>query len=91
LEAMACGIPVISSNASSMPEVVGEAGLLIDPADESLWAEKLLLLFRDAELRRTFARLGLERSRIFTWQQTATRTMDVYRDVLGDVRGGGRG
>jgi glycosyltransferase involved in cell wall biosynthesis len=71
--------------------VVGEAGLLIDPADESLWAEKLLLLFRDAELRRTLARLGLERSRIFTWQQTATRTMDVYRDVLGGVRGGGRG
>lgn len=91
LEAMACGIPVISSNASSMPEVVGEAGLMIDPADESLWAEKLLLLFRDAELRRTLARLGLEQSRIFTWQQTATRTMDVYRDVLGDVRGGGRG
>jgi glycosyltransferase involved in cell wall biosynthesis len=81
LEAMACGRAVACSNTSALPEVVDGAAILFDPysMDEMVRALRDLLL--DDELRRRMERLGLQRAAHFSWQKTAERTLDVYRDV----------
>lgn len=81
LEAMACGTPVITSNSTSLPEVVGEAGLTASPYDEGAWVEALRRLARDRDLHDRLAAEGLQRARRFTWQETARRTVEVYREV----------
>jgi alpha-1,3-rhamnosyl/mannosyltransferase len=80
LEAMACGTPVIASNRTSLPEVVGDAGLLVDPEPEAL-AAAISRLMADAGLRLTLRARGLERAATFSWQRTATETLRVYREV----------
>lgn len=82
LEAMACGTAVIGSTASSLPEVVGDAGLLVDPDDTPGLAESMLRLAADSELRQQLERRGLERSASFTWQETARLTAGVYQRAL---------
>ncbi len=84
LEAMANGVPVITSNRSAMPEVCGDAGLLVNPENEDELAEALCLLARDEELRRDLAVRGLERARKFTWEKAVQATWAVYRELLGD-------
>ena len=81
LEAMASGVPVVTSDISAMPEVAGDAAILVDPesVDRLAWAISLLLT--DPELRATTIRRGLARSREFTWEETARRTAAVYRLV----------
>ena len=87
VEAMACGTPVVASDASSFPEVVGDAGLLVDPSDESLWAERLVSLLRDADLRRTLGQKAVDRARLFTWETMTEKTIDAYCKVAaGDSR-----
>ncbi len=81
LEAMACGTPVIASDATSLPEVVGDAGLLVPPHDERAWAEALRRLASDRALHDRLAAEGLARARRFTWDETARRTAEVYRSV----------
>lgn len=82
LEAMARGVPVACSSASSLPEVAGDAGLLFDPHDEVAMAAALeRLLFDRDEAERLRAR-GLERARQFSWERTARATLDSYRSVL---------
>ena len=81
LEAMACGTPVICSRASSLPEVVGEAGLLCDPLDVGDLARALMIAFSDDALRWRLAEAGLARSRQFTWESAALATWKVYQDV----------
>ncbi len=81
LEAMACGVPVICSNASSLPEVVGEAGLLLPPTDVQAWQEALSHLLADATLRADLRARGLIRARQFTWENAARRTLDVYQAI----------
>ncbi|HXF69967.1 MAG TPA: glycosyltransferase family 1 protein [Thermoflexus sp.] len=81
LEAMACGTPVIAARASSLPEVVGEAGLLIDPGDVEGWVEGIRSLLRDAELRETLRARGLARARQFTWEATAEATVALYNKI----------
>lgn len=83
LEAMACGVPVLTSNVSSLPEVVGDAAMTVDPEDEAAMAEGLLTLATDADLRARIAAAGLERAAAFTWRRTAEAVLAVYRDVLG--------
>lgn len=83
LEAMACGTPVAVADATSLPEVVGDAGLRIAPGDAGAWAGALVALAGDAELRARLARTGLARAAAFTWRAAAERTMDVYRGVAG--------
>jgi glycosyltransferase involved in cell wall biosynthesis len=87
LEAMACGAPVIASSASSIPEVVGDAGLLIDPHDVRGWYEALAAILgssaRAAELRAA----GIARAAGFTWRKSAMQTSDAYRFAILD---GGR-
>lgn len=83
LEAMACGTPVISSNASSLPEVVGDAGVLVPPDDVPGWAQAVVELMQDAGRRDEFTRRGLERARAFSWQRAAEQTVEVYRKACG--------
>jgi glycosyltransferase involved in cell wall biosynthesis len=81
LEAMACGTPVICSNRSSLPEVVGEGGILVDPTAEK-FAGAMSTVMNDAYLRRRLSAQGLEQAAKFSWKRTAEMTRDVYRQVL---------
>jgi glycosyltransferase involved in cell wall biosynthesis len=83
LEAMACGCPVVTSNLSSMPEVAGDAALLVDPASEDELAEAMLALAGDAALRARLVAAGHARARApgFSWQACGASTLQVYRDV----------
>ena len=82
LESMACGTPVITSNVSSMPEFVGDSGLLIDPNDISTIQNALRDLLLNDQLRLELSERALKRSKEFTWKETARKTLDVYRRVL---------
>jgi glycosyltransferase involved in cell wall biosynthesis len=82
LEAMARGVPVACSNASSLPEVAGDAALLFDPRDQAAIAGALTRLFEDAALRERLTALGLERAREFTWERTAHLTLESYARAL---------
>lgn len=82
LEAMACGTPVVVSNVSSLPEVVGDAALLVDPKSEEDLAVALHRLVTDEQLRLALREKGLARAGTFSWQRAARETLDVYRQVL---------
>ena len=82
LEAMTCGTPVITSNAASLPEVVGEAGLMLAPDDVGGWSAGLKRLWTDAILRAELAERGLRQAQQFTWQSTSRQIVRAYRDVL---------
>jgi glycosyltransferase involved in cell wall biosynthesis len=83
LEAMACGTPVIASNTSSLPEVLGEAGILLDPDDVGAWAQAMERVLVDEPLARQMRHKGLRQAGKFSWQRTAQHTAAVYRQVLG--------
>ncbi|MCC2670823.1 MAG: hypothetical protein K0Q72_3294 [Armatimonadetes bacterium] len=82
LEAMACGTPVITSNTSSLPEVVGDAAVTLDPLDVEGLAQAMLSLLHDDSRRAALAAAGPRRAAGFTWDRTARDTVDVYRAVL---------
>ena len=82
LEAMSCGTPVIASNCSSIPEVVGDAGLLFDPYSTSELADLLLYLLDHPLERDRLIAKGYQRAKMFSWDKTAAQTIDVYRSVL---------
>jgi glycosyltransferase involved in cell wall biosynthesis len=86
LEAMACGTPVVTSNTSSLPEVVGDAGIMVDPHDAAALAAALTQLLNDADLRADLRTRGLQRAARFTWSTTAERTLRAYEDAAGLVR-----
>jgi glycosyltransferase involved in cell wall biosynthesis len=87
LEAMACGTAVISSTASSLPEVVGEAGLLVDPAEPAALAMAMGQVLKDTDLQGTMRAAGLARAQGFSWQETARRTVESYRRALAPEEG----
>jgi glycosyltransferase involved in cell wall biosynthesis len=82
LEAMHCGCPVIASNTSSIPEVAGDAGLLVSPLDSDALTQQLLTLLSDDSRAREFAARGRQRAQSFTWHNTAEKTLTVYRELL---------
>ena len=82
LEAMACGTPVVVARRASLPEVVGEAGLLVDPDDPDDIARALARVLTEEPLRTKMRELGLAQAARFTWEETARRTLEVYRSVL---------
>jgi len=82
LEAMACGTPVLAANASALPEVVGEAGVLVDPYDVEALTDAMRELLRDAALRLRLGEAGRKRAATFTWQEAARRTLQVYGEAL---------
>lgn len=77
LEAMACGVPVVTTRVSSLPEVVGDSGLLCEP-DPDDFARNILSLVQSPCLRRRYAALGIERAAGFDWSRVAARSLDVY-------------
>lgn len=82
LEAMACGVPAITSNVSSIPEVVGDTGLMVHPQDTQGLAQAMQLLVEAPEVRRGLAQKALARSAQFTWAHCVDQTIDAYRRVL---------
>ncbi len=84
LEAMACGTPPVVSDRSSLPEVVGDAGLLVNPDDADSIAEALRRLLTDSKLRDTLRAAGLARARTFTWWRTAETVREVYARVMAE-------
>ncbi len=85
LEAMACGTPVVASNRSSLPEVVGEGGILVEPTDVEALAEAMETLLVDDVLRAELRPRALAQAARFSWEQTALETLAVYRKVARDV------
>ena len=82
LEAMACGIPVVCSSASSLPEIVGDAAVTLDPRDAAAWAAAITKLLENGDLRADFRERGLARAAEFSWENTARETFGVYRSAL---------
>ena len=82
LEAMACGTAVISSTASSLPEVVGQAGLLIDPTNTETLAKAMEQVLADREMQQEMESAGLAQAQKFSWEQTARQTVTSYRRAL---------
>jgi len=81
LEAMACGIPVVSSNNSSIAEVSGAAAVLVDPANLKEMAVSLEKVLDETTLRQKMISLGLERAKMFSWKKTAEKTLKIYREL----------
>jgi glycosyltransferase involved in cell wall biosynthesis len=84
VEAMASGTPVLASRAASIPEVVGESGLLLDPDDPRRWADAIVHVMTDAVLRARLRTDGQARAALFTWGRTARITLEVYQRVARD-------
>ena len=82
LEAMQCGAPVIAGNRTSIPEVVGNAGLLFDPFDTNSLVQALTRVLDDSEYRAALRIQGLERAREFDWKQTARMTLQAYQKAV---------
>lgn len=83
LEAMACGTPVVTSNVSSLPEVAGDAALLVDPYDVDELADAMRRILADRDLAMELRCKGLARAETFSWERTARETIAVYERVLG--------
>ena len=82
LEALACGVPVVGSNASSVPEIVGEAGMLVDPDDARSMAGALIAVVTDDELHEKLSSAAVEQAHKFSWEKCARETLQAYRDAL---------
>lgn len=82
LEAMASGTPVICSNASSLPEVVGDAAILVEPNDIAGFTAQLLRVTGDVALQTELRTRGLQRAALFSWERCATQVWQVYREIL---------
>jgi glycosyltransferase involved in cell wall biosynthesis len=82
LEAMASGTPVVTSNVSSLPEVVGEAALMIDPYEPQAIADAIRRVLAEPELRATLRVRGLARAREFSWERSIRRVREIYGEVL---------
>ncbi|MCO6450192.1 MAG: glycosyltransferase family 4 protein [Caldilineales bacterium] len=86
LEAMACGTPVVCSNAGSLPEVVGDAALLVPPTEIESWAVSIHRLLADDALRNDLRRKGLARASTFSWEKAAVATLETYRQAVAGRR-----
>jgi len=82
LEAMVHGTPVLAATASSLPEIVGEAGVLVDPESTDAITKGMMQLLTDDNQRQRLVALGYERAKQFTWQETAKRTLELYQSLL---------
>lgn len=81
-EAMACGTPVITSKVSSLPEVAGDAGLLVDPLDVGEIGGAMRRVAENEDLRADLSQRGIERAKMFSWRRSAEQTLDTYRKAL---------
>lgn len=83
LEGMACGTPVITGNNTSLKEVAGDAACLVDVADQASLADSLVRFIVDSDQRKRYSALGLERSKLFSWERTARETHKIYELAMG--------
>jgi glycosyltransferase involved in cell wall biosynthesis len=83
LEAMACGTPVVTSDVSSLPEITGDAALLIDPNDERALANALIEIVNDERLRAELREKGIAQAKKFTWRDAAEKTLRLYQEAYG--------
>ena len=81
VEAMACGTPVVTSNSTSIPEIVGDAAILMDPYDVDDLCEKMYLVLTNKELKDSLVSKGLSRSSKLSWEKTAKQTLDAYSSI----------
>ncbi len=86
LEAMACGTPAVVADATSLPEVVGDAAIRVPPEDVAAWSEALLAVLRDAALARALRARGLERASAYSWSTTAALTRRIYERAIASGR-----
>ncbi len=84
LEAMQCGCPVIASNTSSLPEVAGSAGILLDPLDVNGWADAIGTVLSDQALRGNMIARGFKQASRFSWERSARETIALYQDAVTD-------
>ncbi|MDP3732707.1 MAG: glycosyltransferase family 1 protein, partial [Candidatus Omnitrophota bacterium] len=82
VEAMACGVPVITSNVTSLPEIMGDAGILVSPTDIDSLASAIIMVLTDSRLRQTLCQKSLERTKFFSWDKTARETLAIYDELL---------
>ncbi len=82
LEAMACGAPVVCSDAGSLPEVVGDAALLVPPEDVEAWAAALHRVIDDERLQDDLSQKGVARAKTFSWEKAARETLETYRKAV---------
>jgi glycosyltransferase involved in cell wall biosynthesis len=82
LEAMACGVPVITTDVSSLPEIVGVAGILVPVNNVEALYGAMIAVLGDEDLRRKMINKGIQRAAKFTWEQTAKLTFQVYQQVM---------
>jgi len=82
LEAMQCGVPVITSNTSSLPEVVGDAGITLDPKDDAALCQAILNLYQDSALRERMRAASLQQAAKFSWDKTVQQTIQAYKYAL---------
>jgi glycosyltransferase involved in cell wall biosynthesis len=90
IEAMACGCPIAAANVTSLPEVVGDAGMLFDPLDVGAMEAVLGRILGDANLREQMRQQGLARAREFSWERTARRHLEVYEEAWDRFQRNGR-
>jgi alpha-1,3-rhamnosyl/mannosyltransferase len=83
LEAMACGTPIVAADNSAIPEIAGDAALLVDPMDADAMAGRMRRVLTDAPLRAALVRAGLRRAATFSWERCARETVDAYARALG--------
>ena len=81
LEAMACGTPVISSNTGGLPEVVGDAALQVSPNNPNTFADAIIKILSSNKLRKSLIEKGFERTKNFSWESSANKTLDVYSEM----------
>jgi glycosyltransferase involved in cell wall biosynthesis len=86
LEAMACGTPVLVSNAPAMPEIAGDAALILPVMDAVAWGGAIARVLTDSSCRAELRRAGLARAALFTWRDTALKTLEIYRRCLEGAR-----
>jgi glycosyltransferase involved in cell wall biosynthesis len=82
LEAMACGAPVICSNAGPLPEVAADAAVLLPPTDAALWADAIVRVLSQPRLAADLRARGSTRAAMFSWERAALATREVYREAL---------
>jgi glycosyltransferase involved in cell wall biosynthesis len=82
LEAMQCGCPVISSNTSSMPEVVGNAGFLVAPDNRDTLCKAMFQLYHNSELQSAYSQKSIKQASLFSWEKTLNQTLEIYQQIL---------
>lgn len=86
LEGMACGVPVITSNTSSMPEVAGNAAAIVDPAKPKEIANAIEKILSDEEYRLALCEKGVERAKMFSWRNMASAYLDLYKHIISETK-----